>query len=705
MKSNYSSFIDICNQLILIICFILFPYPACGQLNIKGDPDLLPVRESYLLSGRLDSIQYFYFLDGILKEQFDARRETLKVILQSRITLLQHLDRIKSDYLKLLGPMPEKTPLNPVVTGKIEKEHYKVEKVAFESRPFHHVTALLYIPEGKGPFPAILHIPGHSFTAKGRDIYQTIGRYFALNGFVVLQVDPVCQGERCQICQDESTRNIKISGTPVNESTTGQHELYNQGLLLLGSGMVAWEAWDNIRAIDYLCTRSEVDITRIGVTGLSGGGTQTTYLASLDPRIRAIAPSSYIATTEEKFRTIGSQDGCQQLYAEGKPGIEEQDFLFMAAPIPILILSTFDDFFSYKGSKIAAQELRQLYAGLGLEGRARQFSSPGEHGMPSVSLEANVRWMSWWLKGDSSNIIPDTLTDDYIPIEDTYVTKTGQVMTYFKNEKSILDYTVAMFESGREGRINFLADFKGDELARKAADLIGFEKTDKIKGGSYRGAFTWERLKIEKHLINRDRGFTLPALIIKPDRRPKSGTPVLIMSGCFGKMNELACNKQLVLDKLKKGYIIMVLDVSNTGELRSAKKVSGSGVDYEFAVAKMCIYAGKTLLGCRTEDLLIARDYLKTILKVDEKKIELLASEQIGPCAIHAAIIDGGFSKIYLINSPDSWENLIKTHFKPDNIGIIVPNALKYYDLPDLIKVLTDRDVKIETIKINTRVP
>ena len=353
-----------------------------GQKKIENIPDLVPVRESYLFSGKLDSVQYKYFLNGILQDQFDARREKLNNELQSRELLLLHLDRIRSEYLKLLGVFPKKTPLNPVITGRIEKDKYLIEKVAFESRPDHHVTALLYIPEGKGPFPAILHIPGHSFTAKGRDVYQKIGRYFALNGFVVLQVDPIAQGERCQIIQDQSQVYTDKNGNPMAQSTTGQHELYNQGLQLLGSSVVAWEAWDNIRSIDYLCSRKEVDITKIGVTGLSGGGTQTTYLIPLDPRIKASAPSSYIATTEEKYKTIGSQDGCQQLWSEGKLGIEEQDFLFMAVPMPILVLSTFDDFFSYKGSRIAVKELKSMYQVLGIGNRAEQFAGPGEHGMP-----------------------------------------------------------------------------------------------------------------------------------------------------------------------------------------------------------------------------------------------------------------------------------------------------------------------------------
>jgi dienelactone hydrolase len=668
----------------IIIIASLTVQISYGQRKIDKVADLNPVKESYLLSGKLDSSQYKYFLNGILKEQFDRRRDTLKKILRSRDMLIQHIKKIKNEYLSLLGPMPEKTPLKPVVTGTIKKDNYRVEKVAFESRPDHHVTALLYIPEGEGPFPAILHMPGHSYTAKGRDFYQTIGRYFALNGFVVLQVDPVGQGERCQICQDTKTQYFDNARTPMVQNTTGQHELYNQGLLMLGSGVVAWEIWDNIRSIDYLCSRPEVDTAKIGITGLSGGGNQTTYLASMDKRIKVAVPSSYIATTEEKFRTIGSQDGCQQLYSEGKLGIEEQDFLSMAFPVPILILSTYSDFFSYKGSVTAADELRKMYQVLGSEGKTKQFAISGDHDMPAKSREANVKWMSWWLKGDSSRIIPDTLTGDFIPLEETFVTATGQVMSYFKNEKSILDYSVEMMDKCKKNKTRFLSACNNKELADKAAELTGYENPDGITGGNLKGTFLWEGLNIEKHLVNRDRGFGLPALIIRPASRLKTNKPAIILSGSFGKMKELSDNRKLISEKLKYGYTVMIIDVTNTGELRTPE--AGRDLSYEFSVGKMLIYAGKTLLGYRAEDLVIAKNYLVHLGIADSKGIELLASGQIAPCAIHAAFIDGGFSKLWLRDSPQSWETLVRTHFKPDNIGIIVPDVLNYYDLPDLIQ-------------------
>lgn len=664
-----------------------------GRKRFWNKPDLVPVKNSYLYTGKLDSKQYDYFLNGILKEQFDKRREIFKEKIKSQEDLRMHLNELKKNYLKLLGLFPEKSKLNPIVTGKIERKSFNIEKVAFESREDHHVTALLYLPKGNGPFPGILHIPGHSSDGKADKCYQRIGNYFALNGFVVLQIDPVCQGERSQISQDVHNNFYDNRGNAMHQSTTCQHDIYNQSLLLLGSSIAAWEVWDNIRSIDYLCTRPEVDSTKIGVTGFSGGGTQTTYLASIDSRIKAVSLGGFIATHEEKIKTIGTQDSCQQLYSEGKYGIEEQDFLFMAAPLPILILSTYDDYFSFNGSKAAADELLEIYKVLGWEGRFVHFSATGGHCMPDISLVTNIKWMNRWLKEESYEIVHDTSTGDFVPLKATYVTTTKQVFSHFKNEKSIVDFTSEMLDRLREEKNKFLSSCSYDKLVIKVSELVGYDRqVEEMNGGSYIGSFKWEGLKIEKHFINRDRGFKLPALIIKPENNIKQDHSAFILSGCYGKMNELASNIHLVQDKLQKGYVVLIVDVSNTGELRSNKKVALSGVDYEYAIAKICKYAGKTLLGYRAEDLVIAKNYLKMVFNPTD--FELLASGKIGPSAIHAAFINGCFSKIYLKNSPNSWEKIVTTHFNPDLIGIIVPNVLKYYDLNDLIKIMTKVSIK-----------
>ena len=113
--------------------------------------------------------------------------------------------RLHDKFVEALGGLPERTPLNPRVTGMIRRDGYRVEKVIYESQPKHFVTALLFVPEKavfKPPYPGVLIPCGHSENGKGSDAYQSMGALLALNGMAALVVDPIDQGERGQYLGD-----------------------------------------------------------------------------------------------------------------------------------------------------------------------------------------------------------------------------------------------------------------------------------------------------------------------------------------------------------------------------------------------------------------------------------------------------------------------------------------------------------------------
>src|SRR5262249_30320615 len=155
----------------------------------------------------------------------------------------------------------------------------------YESRPNHHVTANLYLPQGKGPFPGVLMPIGHSSTGKAAEYIQRGAILLVKHGIAVLAYDPIGQGERLQL--------PLASGKPVMGSTN-EHTMLGVSAVLVGSQTAAFRIWDGIRSLDYLASRPEIDAKRLGCTGCSGGGTLTSYLMALDDRIAAAAPSCYI---------------------------------------------------------------------------------------------------------------------------------------------------------------------------------------------------------------------------------------------------------------------------------------------------------------------------------------------------------------------------------------------------------------------------
>jgi hypothetical protein len=205
---------------------------------------------------------------------------------------------LREQMLEDLGGFPDRTPLNARVVGVLERTGYRIEKIIFDSQPHFYVTANLYLPTtGRPPYPAILFPLGHERGGKTNPTWQQMLGSLATKGFVALAWDPVGQGERLQIF-DEDLRESKVG------NSTTEHTVVGTQCMLVGDHLARYTIWDGMRALDYLLSRKEVDPARIGLTGNSGGGTHTAYIAALDDRIQVAAPSCYITSWHLMLDTI-----------------------------------------------------------------------------------------------------------------------------------------------------------------------------------------------------------------------------------------------------------------------------------------------------------------------------------------------------------------------------------------------------------------
>ena len=206
---------------------------------------------------------------------FESRRTHLNAIMENPVQLKAWQDTLSARYKNWLDFPATKSPLNSVVTKRIARADVILENIIFESRPNHHVTANFFIPKNAPqPFPAVLVVCGHTQNGKAEKLYQSVAILLAQNGIGAILVDPFGQGERYQLLNEE--------GNPATPGGTVEHTFLDYSSNLLGSDAVNFELWDNIRALDYLESRKEVDPNRLGVTGNSGGGTQTAFLMALD---------------------------------------------------------------------------------------------------------------------------------------------------------------------------------------------------------------------------------------------------------------------------------------------------------------------------------------------------------------------------------------------------------------------------------------
>ena len=199
-----------------------------------------------------------------------------------------------------LGGLPDYNgPLNPEVTGEIRTDSYTIEKVIYESLPGFYVTANVYRPNLPGRYPAVLLQSGH--TQEGKPENQRVAANLAMKGFVVLCFDPIGQGERVQTYSRQL--DAPLAGWSVPE-----HIEMGAQAQLIGQGLARYFIWDAMRSLDYLASRPDVDASRIGAAGCSGGGALTTFTGALDPRLKVVIPGCYPSSFQLLFSTFGP--GC-----------------------------------------------------------------------------------------------------------------------------------------------------------------------------------------------------------------------------------------------------------------------------------------------------------------------------------------------------------------------------------------------------------
>ena len=375
----------------------------------------------------------------------------------------QEVNRI---YRDIVGTFPEKTPLNAKVTGVLKRDDFKVEKIIFESMPGFHVTGSLFIPNKlKGKHPAILYVSGHTELAYKAPNYQHVIINLVKKGFVVFAIDPVGQGERFQYFDPETGKSAV--GGP-----TSEHSYPGLQCFLAGESINKYFIWDGIRAIDYLQTRKEVDSNRIGITGRSGGGTQSVFISAFDERIKASAPENYVTSHRRLLQTRGPQDGEQNYYHWLANGVALEDLLIMRMPKPLLLVTTTRDIFSIQGVREVYEEISNGYQALGSPENLTMVEDDAGHSPTKNNNEATYSFFRKHLD------FPGDVQDEEVTlfeVSELMVTSSGQVSTSIEGESV---YSLNK-ELANELNTQLIEKRKSDgylEKAKKEAlQLSGFE--------------------------------------------------------------------------------------------------------------------------------------------------------------------------------------------------------------------------------------
>ena len=281
-----------------------------------------------------------------------------------------------------LDPLPERAPLDAKVVGILERKGYRIEKIVYDSRPNFPVTCHLYVPAGFNgkKFPVIINPHGHWGYKKQEPVVQSrlIGQ--ALHGYLALVVD---------------SPGYSFEGNKrVERRWAGPHDDLR---LTLGSQTATnVYVWDLIRALDYLETRPDADMTKVGITGASGGGLATMWAFAADTRFTCAALVVYASSLE-----VNPHNGCLCNHVPGALRLGDRaDVLALRAPAPLLLIGAEEDpEFPAKGMRLTGEKLRAIWTLFGAERDTWLRIFPGGHDYSKPMRETVLGFFDKYLKG------------------------------------------------------------------------------------------------------------------------------------------------------------------------------------------------------------------------------------------------------------------------------------------------------------------
>lgn len=625
-----------------------------------------------------------------------AERRKLRTMsqLETKEDAEAYVAEVRRKIRECFGPEPERTPLNPRVTGVVERESYRIEKIIFESRPNFPVTANLYLPSGAGPeskVPGVIGTCGHSLNGKAAEAYQSFAQGLARLGYACLIYDPLGQGERIQYLDEEL--HPTVGGSVHDHLQAGNQQF------LVGDFLGMWRAWDGIRALDYLLTREEIDPQHLGVTGNSGGGTMTTWLCGVESRWTMAAPACFVTTflhnMENELPADTEQCPPKALALE----LDHDDFLAAMAPKPIVILAKERDYFDVRGAQEAYIRLRRLYRLLGAEQNIGLHVGPTTHGYSQENREAMYRWFNGVTQVSEAQVEPEiTIEAD----ETLWCTPHGQVAE-LDGVKTVFHFTQEKSRRLAEHR----GEPTGDDLIAKVLAVLKIEYDPARVAPDYR---------VLRYLQNRSYPKSAAiayAVETEPDlfalvymladeswySRPPAGDgesrAVLYVShrSSDAELRDEALLQEIIADE--PGSQIFTCDVRGIGESQPETCGIDSfdspyGCDYFYAIHSLML--DRPYVGGKTYDVLRVLDWLKAH---GYGQVHLVAKGWGAIPATFAALLSETVVQVTLKNTLSSYSDVAENEHYDWPLSTLLPDVLSHFDLPDCYRLLAAKELRM----------
>lgn len=570
----------------------------------------------------------------------------------------------RSQYREMMGlahlpPEGHRPPLNVTMTGTVHRPGYRIEKLYYESLPRLYVTANLYVPDRlTARAPGILYVCGHARNQKVH--YQAHPRRLAQLGFVCLIVETVQLGE--------------AAGYHHGPYREGWFHWYSRGYTPAGI-----ELWNGIRGLDLLIERPDVDAERLGVTGISGGGAASWWIAAGDTRVRAAAPVCGTATLASHLedRTIDGHCDCMWWTNTGQWDLADVGALI--APRPLLIASADRDaIFTIASIRAVHGQLGRLYATLGAPGNLRLVETPGGH---SYHERSRTEIFSFFLKHlQGKEVPPDRVGDSEEPaegweseetlrvyvngsppdnrtptIQETFfpLASPPQIQNKETLERTRRDVTAAL-------RRRTFGAFPADPPPLDVQRMFEFASNGAT---GCRFAFTSEegwrlhgRLTLPKSAPN-----PAPAVVALRSPAEEGGAT----EAFIGSLNALGAK--------------IVVEPRGTGD-------TAWGDELQWHLRRGAAWTGRTLASLRVWDTLRALEAVRSLPPVNGQEIALAARGEMAAVALYAALLDGRVRTLYLQDPPATQNAPSRSDGRGPAVEML--SCLQITDLPQVAGLL-----------------
>ena len=632
--------------------YVIF-FVALVELGTAASPPLPPGLAAYfrLETERLESA----CLEGI----------------QSRQDWEQQRGEYRRQLQEMLGlwPYPARTELKPVITGRIEQPDCVVEKLHFQSMPGLYVTANLYLPRDVSkPAPAILYVCGHALvktngiSCGNKAGYQHHGIWLARHGYVTLLIDTVQLGE--------------IEGL--------HHGTHREGMWwwnARGYSPAGVEAWNSIRALDYLETRPEVDRTRIGMTGRSGGGSYTWTTAALDDRVKVVAPVAGI--TDLRNHVL---DGCVEGHCDCMFFVNTYRWDYplnaaLIAPRPLLLVNTdADNIFPLDGVYRTHAKVRRVYELYGKSELLGLVIGPGPH-KDTQNLQVPVlRWFNQHLKGEDPPV-EDSAQKRFDPLDLRVFEKLPADQINTRIHEIFVPTAAVGAQAGALGRLRRLS------FAGWPADTTHLPMRE-LSVRTERG------LRLSVHQFESHSGVSLEMWMAEPARGGRAVATEVHVLGTNEWASWLAATGLLFRGPLAKGDEAAAKACDElAAELKTARirrvwiaprgvgpEVWEVGTKADVHRRRRFMLLGQTLEGMRVWDVRRGIQAVTSITRKRPAPITLIARGPMGVNALYATLFEPEVKELRLTDLPASHRE------GPDYL-----NVLQVLDIPDTLALARGR--------------